>query len=378
MAKKNSRLYFIDHLRIYLIILVVLQHIAATYAGVEEGWYYVEGHPDMLTSMVLLIFIGINGSFFMAFFFMISSYFISDSYDRKGPRRFLRDRLLRLGIPLLLYIIIIDPLINYVIAVKAENFDQSFKEYMTFYIENLNGPGVGPLWFVETLLIFTFIYMMCRLFISPQKNYSQKEDKLPSNLIISVFAFSLGIIAFIVRIRFPLIWRFEPLDLEFAKLPQYISFFIIGIVAHKNNWFFKISDSMTKIWLPAIGIITVLMLIIFLSGEKDISSFMGGMHWQSFIFALWEHSFSIGIIICLLARFRNSFNQRRDLLKAMSDSTYTVYIIHAPILVIITLSLRNISLPPLIKCVVISPVVVFLCFLIGNYARKLPVARNIL
>ncbi len=245
MKKKQSRLIFIDNLRIYLTVLVILHHLSITY-GAAGLWYYIEGRPDTITSIVISIFTAINQSYFMGFFFLIAGYFVSDSYNRKEPSRFLKDRLLRLGIPLLFYTIIIDPLICYAVAVKMKGFDQSFAEFIILYMEYRGGPGVGPLWFVLALLIFTIIYIIWRRFVPPQKKYSQPERKLPGNTKIVFFALALGIITFIVRIWFPIGWWFEPLNLEFAHLPQYASLFIIGIIAYKHNWFQQIPMTMTK------------------------------------------------------------------------------------------------------------------------------------
>jgi len=54
-AETKVRLYFIDNLRILLITLVVLHHLAITY-GHTGGWYYYEGQPDDLTTLVFLLF----------------------------------------------------------------------------------------------------------------------------------------------------------------------------------------------------------------------------------------------------------------------------------------------------------------------------------
>ena len=52
-------------------------------------------------------------AFSMGLFFLISGYFTVGSYDRKGPRQFFKDRLLRLGIPLICYDFVIGPLMAY-------------------------------------------------------------------------------------------------------------------------------------------------------------------------------------------------------------------------------------------------------------------------
>jgi peptidoglycan/LPS O-acetylase OafA/YrhL len=94
--KQRERLYFLDNLKIPLIILVVVHHAGQAYGG--GGWWFVE-NPER--SSLLGIFFTVNRSFFMSLFFMISGYFLPASYDRNGPLDFLKDRFLRLGVPLL-------------------------------------------------------------------------------------------------------------------------------------------------------------------------------------------------------------------------------------------------------------------------------------
>lgn len=46
------------------------------------------------------------------FFFLISGFFTPASFDRKGGRAFVRDRLLRLGVPLLVFLLLLRPLVT--------------------------------------------------------------------------------------------------------------------------------------------------------------------------------------------------------------------------------------------------------------------------
>src|SRR5208337_4115669 len=92
--KLSDRLYFADNLRTWLITLVVLHHLAIVYTG-AAAFYYVEPTAiDQLALAVLLVFILINQSYFMGLLFLISGYFSPGSLERKGPRRFVRDRLI--------------------------------------------------------------------------------------------------------------------------------------------------------------------------------------------------------------------------------------------------------------------------------------------
>lgn len=96
--KLRDRLYFADNLRTWLITLVVLHHLAIVYTGVG-AFYYVEPPPSYpLPLVVLVIFIVVNQAYFMGLLFLISGYFSPGSLERKGVRRFVKDRLIRLGI----------------------------------------------------------------------------------------------------------------------------------------------------------------------------------------------------------------------------------------------------------------------------------------
>ena len=382
-AEAKVRLYFIDNLRILLIILVVLHHLAITY-GHTGGWYYYEGQPDDLATIVFLLFNAVNQAFFMGFFFMISGYFTPGSYDRKGTGPFVKDRLLRLGIPLLFYIVIIEPLLLYVLAVNTRGFEGSLWQFLTRYFESQYlenfSLGGGPLWFVEALLIFAFIYALWRRLVKPEVPVpAQRDGKVPGNLAIAMFALALGVVTFIVRIWLPAGWNFELLNLQLGFFPQYIALFILGLMAYRRNWFMGISEATGKLWRNiAIATIVLLPILLILGGAEDPTPFLGGFHWQALVLALWEQFLCMAMIITLLVWFRRRFNHQGSLAKTMSASAYTVYIIHAPVIVLVTLALRDISLYPLIKYPLVALIVVPLCFLLGNIIRKLPLARNIL
>jgi glucan biosynthesis protein C len=379
-APKRARLYFVDNLRILLIIVLILHHLAITY-GHSGGWYYLEGRPDDIAVLVATLFSGVSQAFYLGFFFMISGYFTPGSYDRKGPWPFLRDRLLRLGIPLLFYIVIIDPLIVYAVAFSVRGIQVSFWDFLGQYYGNYRGLGTGPLWFVETLLIFAIIYALWRLLARPAVTAAQRDGKPPSNLAIAVFALLLGVVTFIVRIWLPVGWKFVPLNLQFPYFPQYIALFVVGITAYRQNWFLGIPTATGKVWL-GIAIICILLLpVVFVLGgvlEGNTGPFLGGVHWQSFALSLWEQFLCMGMVVGLLVLFRERLNHEGRLAKDMAASAYTVFLIHAPVIVFLALALRGINLHPLLKFVLVAPVAVAICFILASFIRKLPLLRDIL
>jgi glucan biosynthesis protein C len=378
---KKTRMFFVDNLRILLIVLLVLHHLMITY-GHSGSWYYLEGQPDDLTSVVATLFTAVNQAFFLGFFFMISGYFTPGSYDRKGPWSFLEDRLLRLGIPLLIYIILIDPLIKYVVVVKAGSFQGSFWQGMARYFGDYRGLGTGPLWFVETLLIFAVLYVLWRLLTKPPVTAAHGEGAKPSNIAIAGFALLLGVLSFIVRIWLPMGWNFVPLNLQFPYFVQYIGLFVFGLIAYRRGWFLGISRGMGRLWLgvAAFCIVVLLPAVFVLGGalEGKVDPFLGGVTWQSFVFSVWEQFVCMGMVIGLLVWFRERLNRQGALAKGLAASAYTVYLIHAPVIVLLALALRGIGVYALLKFVLVAPLAIALCFLIANYLRQLPLARRIL
>ncbi len=379
---ERARLFFVDNLRILLITLIMMLHLSITYGG-AGGWYYREvDEPDTISFILLTWHNGTVQAFALGLFFMISGYFTPSSYDYKGPRRFLRDRLLRLGIPLLCYDLFIQPLLVYLlIKVDVIKFDGSFRKLVARYYSRFH-IGTGPLWFIEALLFFAVFYVLWRGFTKKGSPAVHSDGKVPRNVAIAAFALALGAVSFVVRIWLPIGWNFGPLNFQFPFFPQYICMFIVGIVAYRRNWLVRIPDAMGRFWL-CIGIIFIIVLFpaIFVLGgaiKDDITSFMGGLHWQCLTYALWEQSVCMAMVIGLVVLFRKRFNHQTRLTKAMSASAYTAYIIHAPVVVLVALALRNITLYPLLKFALAVLIAVPLCFAFGNFIRQLPPARRIL
>jgi surface polysaccharide O-acyltransferase-like enzyme len=139
---------------------------------------------------------------------------------------------------------------------------------------------------------------------------------------------------------------------------------------------------MGKLWA---GVLLVLVLVVFplllvSTGvlEGKTASILGGLTWQSLAYSVWEEFICIGAIVVLLVGFRGVFNRQSALAKVMSDSTFTVYFIHAPVLVTLALALKRWKLHPLLKWALVSPLAIVACFAIAYLIRKVPFLNRIL
>ena len=368
----QPRLFFVDNLRVLLITLVFIVHIGLTYGSPSGAWYYQEAVAGMPTAAVYLVFQGLIQAFFMGLLFLISGYFTAPAYDRKGHRYFLRDRLVRLGVPMAMFVGLVEPAVDYVVALNNGSFHGSFLSYYGTYVIF----GFGITWFILALLFFTFAYAGWRRF----KPTPTKARAFPRNSAIFAFTMLLGVSSFAVRQVFPMAYYSPLFDFQYGFFVQYIALFIVGLIAYRSNWLMTIPKETGKTWgkiaLGAIAFYIAVFLPIILTG--GLSSILGGPHWQAAVYALWEQLLGIAVMISLTVWFRENANFQNRLTKALSDSSFTAYIIQVPVLVLLALGFQSIQLPLLAKFAIVSPIGVALCFLAAYLVRKIPKANRVL
>jgi hypothetical protein len=368
---KRPRLLFLDNIKVLFTILVIFQHVRVTYGG-GGGWYYIESPPvDDFSIIFFTIITSIGGllqASLMGLFFLMGGYFTPKSYDRKGLRSFWKERLLRLGIPLLLYIVLINPLLAYII------FALGIPNERTFIAPQFQTPegvinfltNTGPMWFLYLLLILTAVYTIWRLItkIDSIQRRIPKEFSIPKYVYLLLVAIGLGCVTFFIRLVSP-VDKF-PLGIPLGFIVQYLMMFSVGVIAVRYDWFEKMTRRHVKIW--AVSIMAAYILI-FLYGflvlglNSDLSVFLGGPTLHALMFALAENIIGMGMIFVLIKIFYAKFNHQGKLLQNLSASAFYMYLIHPPVLVLVSLGFAFLPLMPVIKLILVFPLTVILCYL---------------
>jgi glucan biosynthesis protein C len=391
----RSRLAYVDNLRTFLITIVVLGHLSVTY-GIDADWYYYEsGDVNLLVYALTMIGAIIAIGFGLQLFFMIAGHFTPASYDRKGPGRFLADRVKRLGIPWLIYGVIINPLLHYAVDVHGGDchgsfydcqFQGSFWQYLVQYPRNIGSFGDGPVWFLEALLIFSIFYVLWRLVAGRARPRLAVEPvpatAIPGNGVIALFALAIGLATFVVRLWARLFVYYEPWHLELAHFPQYIPLFVAGLWASRRGWLFAFSDRQSRTWRwSLLGCVLALPALLVaggvLSGAPD-ERLAGGLNWLSLGYSLWEGFLCVSMVITLVAWFRRRFDHQGRLARAMSESSFAVYVIHPAVIVPLALVLSDIRMNLSLKFLLVAPIAVALSYVIAHALRKTPFVRAIL
>jgi peptidoglycan/LPS O-acetylase OafA/YrhL len=380
---KISRLFFIDHLRAALVTLVVLHHVALVY-GAGAPFYYVEPpFTDPLAFVVLLSFVLFNQAWFMGALYLIAGYFIPGPFARKGSGSFLKSRLVRLGIPLIIWIFVLSP-------ISAIGYWQMPAE-LTGITDPLSWGaypfllGLGVAWFLALLLIFNFGYAAWRWLTRNRTSSSVSQSSTPSYLGIVIFTLALAAVTYLVRIVIPI--GKEVLDFPtLGYLPQYLSLFVVGIVAYRRDWFRTTPGSMGVVGFVIALVATVILFPLATSGrlfalaftEPADFIFVGNGNWQSAIYALWDSIFAVGMCLAAITFFRRFFNKDSGFGRFLSQQSYAVYVIHIPIVVFIGSAMKGVQIPALLKFGVAAVIAVPTCFILAYLIRKIPGVSRVL
>ena len=90
--------------------------------------------------------------------------------------------------------------------------------------------------FLDQLLIYSTLYVLWRMLTAPRS--STGPVPVPGNAAIVGFTLALALVTFVVRIEYPVnSWTvlFGILTTEPAHLPQYVSLFVVGLLAYQRQ-----------------------------------------------------------------------------------------------------------------------------------------------
>jgi surface polysaccharide O-acyltransferase-like enzyme len=399
VARDTKRLYFLDNLRIALTILVIAHHVGQAYGPTGGAWPVQEAER----ARILGPFFTVNRSFFMSFIFLISGYLMVMSYDRSRPGAFVRSRLLRLGVPLLAFFFLVIPLQQYLCHWRlGELGTMSFGRY---YADAYFGHGQRPaawkgnwpemnfghLWYVEHLLIASLCYAALRIVwrrppaVRPSgvggllsDGGSSAPAKFPGTLAIVLFALVLACVSATIRHWYPIdrwIGFLGFIQVAFADVPRDLSFFVLGAIAYRRQWFLGLPNRTGRTWL-LVGIALAGLWYAYSLSLRRFLPISGAT--MGIVYPIWEAFLCCGICIGLLVLFRENLNSQGRWTKAMAEGQYAAYLFHVPIIVPLQFAVLGLALSPFTKFLLVTALGVPLTFLLASCVRRPALLRRIL
>jgi peptidoglycan/LPS O-acetylase OafA/YrhL len=363
------RSYFIDRLRVVLTMLVIAHHAAITY-GASGGWFYREPVPPAsLSSMLLSLFCAVNQAYFMGMFFLIAGYYTPASFVRKGAMRFLVDRLVRLGIPLLVFGYVLGPM---TVAIAAVPAGKSFLAVWSSLTQQFRFIG-GPLWFAQALLMFAAAYTIWALGF--QRRGNDPPRKVPAARWWLLAALMVGLVALLLRQWVPVGREFSGLQIGYFS--SYVFLYALGCVAARSRWLERITRAEAMPWM-IVSLATVPLLPVAMELGGSPVNLVTGWSLAAVAYAFWEPFVAWGIIAGLLWLAREHCDRPHPLWQTLAERAYGAYIVHPPVIVGIAVAWHGWQAPPFVRFLAVATFGIAGSFFVAGWLLKLPGARRVL
>ncbi|MBR2553628.1 MAG: acyltransferase family protein [Aeriscardovia sp.] len=155
----KERVHYIDNLRWITVFLLILYHACMAYNTWDEA-NYIFFVPDKILSAVI-VFIS---PWFMPLMFLLAGASSFFSLAKRGYGKFIKERFIRLGIPFVAGLIVINPVLSYIADVTHNGYEGSFfAHYAVFFTKYTDlsgydgGFALAHLWFLLVLIVISLI-----------------------------------------------------------------------------------------------------------------------------------------------------------------------------------------------------------------------------
>lgn len=405
--RRAGREVYLDNLKVVLITMIIVIHAVLGYASTVEVWTYTQFREVTLSPVteVFLFVLAAPFAFFMiGLLFLVAGLFTAPSLERKGVGPYVRDRLLRLGIAYVAYVLLVQPTVTYLLEHPLGDAPGSYwQEYLA------EGEGhrldSGPLWFVGTLLIFSLGYAG---WVSLQQRWASRRSGAPggpgrittrhiTNGRITtapitatpitaagmlVLAGAVGISSFVIRLGAPYGSEAGALDLNYWEWPGCLAAFALGIMASGQHWLERVPDDLWRRSRTAtLAAAAAMCGVLFVAGQRDVveDELLGGAHWLALGFSLAECVLVVFGPVWLLAAAQQRLRREVPWGASLSRCAFGAFIIQTPVLIGAAAALRQVPAPAEVKALLVAAVGVAVSFALAwVLITRVPDVRRIL
>lgn len=352
----SSRHIYADNLKVLLIAAIIAGHGLASYAALEV-WSYADVREVTLspvTEGLLFSLLAPFGLFMIPVLFLVAGLLTRGSVERKGPGRYARDRLVRLGIPFVVFVGLIWPLLLYGLYRPLGNASGSYwAEFVGTAEESMD---TGYFWFVGDLLIFSLVYAAWfRLRRGRSRRLVSGDIRIGHLLVLAA---GVGVATFLARLGFP----FESeryVDLNLYEWPAAIALFALGVIAARHGWLTAVPARLyaqcRRVSLITLVGFGVFMASGFLLGGVGEETWGGGWHWDAATFAAFESTLAVFGSVWILGVAQRRLNRGyRWGSPAIGRSAYGAFVLQGLVLIGLAVVLRPLQVPAEAKALIVT------------------------
>jgi hypothetical protein len=352
-----KRELYLDNLKVILIAAIIAGHGVASYAS-AEFWPYAEMREVSLspvTEIVLLAVVVPFSLLMIPMLFLVAGLLTPPSLERKGPARFVRDRLVRLGVPFAVFVLLLWPLLMYPVHPPGEAQGSYWNQFFGAGHASIDP---GPLWFVGVLLLLSLVYAGWVRWRRPRHpSGSGRVDVTAVHLLATAAAVAVS--TFLIRLVLPYESNNPGLSLNLYEWPSCIAMFSIGVISARSGWLTRVPDRLRRQSRTA-ALAAVVAFGAFMGtgaalGAFDEEVWRGGWDWSAVVFPALEAMVTVFGPVWLLAEAQRHLDRRLGWVKpAFSRSAYGAFILQGLVLLGLAVALRPVPLPAEVKALIVA------------------------
>ena len=368
-SSKIHRLHYLDWLRVLAVAGVFFYH-SARFFNISD-WHIKNAE----TSFVIEIIISIFNLWGMQLMFAISGATIFFALRPGGAVRFLRDRVMRLVVPLALGILVLAPPQVYLERLTHGQFQGTLFQFLPrFFDGDFAWTGVH-LWYLEYLFVFTLV--LTPLFVVLKRPTGQRVIGA-----LSQFSVQPGAIFFWVLPFALLLILVDPLGLARPALPEailrlvmYPLFMVYGFLIIADDGIQQAIIRQRRAALILALVSSATMPVIALGIEEwgwelDLPAFALVMIAAALL--SWSY------ILTILGYGMRYLNANHPLLAYANEAVLPFYILHQPVILIIGYFVIPLALPIAVKYLIIAPLAFGIVLGLYEYGvRRWNLARRV-
>jgi surface polysaccharide O-acyltransferase-like enzyme len=356
----GAREQWADTLRVVAIAGVIVVHTATGYV-VDIPWYYDdEKVTSGLWSTVLSFPVFAGGLFWLGPLFLVAGWFSVGSLARRGPAGFARSRLLRLGTPLVVWILLLQPLTDWVGNVRSE------KGSFAFYLGHTE---VSALWFIAALLVFSLAYAGVRA-VRPAPTARRHRP----SVVVATAAAVIAVVSFAVWQGWSVLGDMV-LNLKVGEWPQGGVLFALGVLAGETGWLDRLpwTTAHRLGWTAVGGVAVAAPLVAYGISQADESTdLLAAPDWPTATFAVLDGVIAVCWSVWFVLWFRRRWTTHGPLVGRAARASYATYVLHPLPLTTLMVLLAPLALAAPVKFVVVALVALPVCFALGYGLTRVP------
>jgi peptidoglycan/LPS O-acetylase OafA/YrhL len=393
LARPNYN-HAIGYLRAFIVLLVVAHHTAlawvpyapppgSTFLAPPRAWLAIPVVEPVRWAPTLP-FVAFNDVFFMSLMFFLSGLFLWQGLKRRGLGRFLRDRAIRLGIPLLVSLALLSPAAYYpsYLQTSAHTGFSNFRHQWAA----LGFHPTGPAWFVAVLLVFDCVAATLFTLVPAAMPALVAITLRLSRNPLFFFAVLVGITALVyipMAIAFtPTAWSaFGPFVFQTSRIFHYFVYFLFAAglgAAGLENGLLAGQGRLAPQWAAWLVAAAVAFV-----AEYFLSGFAAqhpSLQTSLLVTFSWTFSWTLSCAassFAFLALFLRFANTGRVWADSLAQNSYAIYLLHYMFVSWLQYGATAIHLAPWLKLIGVFSAAAVLSWWTAAAIRRIPVVARV-